>query len=238
LSHCIKGRIAPKASTRLHLFAASAGHCQNPSCRTELFRNVKGAEINLAEMAHIIAANSGGARADTESLSDVERSEFDNLILLCPNCHTLIDKAPADYPVDEIRRWKQCHADAVKGAFGFLNVSSRPEARRYIERLLAENRAVFLQYGPDSDERFNPESEAPARWRQAVRKVLIPNGELILQFVDQNHDLLSPEEKIAVADYRVHLTDLRDRHASSPPAGTGARFPTRMSSIFQERTEV
>jgi tetratricopeptide (TPR) repeat protein len=33
--------------------------------------------------------------------------------LLCPDCHTLIDKAPADYPTEELHRWKAEHEQWV-----------------------------------------------------------------------------------------------------------------------------
>ena len=56
-------------------------------------------------MAHVFAAADDGPRANAE-LTEAERGRYDNLILLCPTCHTIIDKASDEYPDATILRWK------------------------------------------------------------------------------------------------------------------------------------
>jgi hypothetical protein len=79
--------------TRARLFAASAGYCQSPSCSHELFVDLPGKSIHVAEMAHVFAANDKGPRGNPE-LSEPERGTFENLILLCSTCHTMIVPHP------------------------------------------------------------------------------------------------------------------------------------------------
>jgi len=94
---CSRGAAAPDRNTTFRLFAASAGYCQNPACHRPLFVSVGTDRIHIAEMAHILAASNQGPRA-VNTMSAAYRGSFDNLILLCANCHIVIDKAPTNFP--------------------------------------------------------------------------------------------------------------------------------------------
>ena len=84
------------------LLAASGGFCGNPSCHRYLFDFFETGEItNIEELAHIIGQKKEGPRGENE-LSLSERDEFDNIILLCPTCHTIIDKNPQLYPIPDL----------------------------------------------------------------------------------------------------------------------------------------
>jgi len=105
---CSRGEAAPDSHTKLRLFADAAGHCQNPACNQPLFIDAGRKNIHIAEMAHVFAAADDGPRANAE-LTQAERGRYSNLILLCPTCHTIIDKAPGEYPDTVILMWKQQH---------------------------------------------------------------------------------------------------------------------------------
>jgi hypothetical protein len=81
--------------------AAFGGNCQNPARERELFVDAAGESIHVAEMAHVFAANDDGPRAKPQ-MSKAQRGAFENLVLLCAVCRTMIDKAPAAYPDDTI----------------------------------------------------------------------------------------------------------------------------------------
>jgi nucleoside phosphorylase len=66
----------------------------------------------LAEMCHIRALSSGGPRRDTTQ-RDTQRNEEDNLLLLCPTHHSLIDQSPGEYTVDWLISIKQAHESWV-----------------------------------------------------------------------------------------------------------------------------
>ncbi|MGI5207496.1 SAVMC3_10250 family protein [Spirillospora sp. CA-108201] len=62
----------------------------------------------MGELAHIIPANLRGPRGQSErELTETGRAMRENIIMLCPTCHTLIDKAPEKYPADLLRNWKR-----------------------------------------------------------------------------------------------------------------------------------
>ena len=109
---CSRGKASPNAFTKLRLFANSGGFCQNPSCNRNLFILFDDNEIHIAEIAHIISVNEGARK--NNKLTAEEKGDFDNLILLCPTCHTIIDKAEETFPVDLILRWKSEHEEKLE----------------------------------------------------------------------------------------------------------------------------
>jgi hypothetical protein len=157
------------------LFAASGGYCQNPRCSRGLFIDYSEKSIHIAEMAHVFAANDKGPRANT-ALGEEERGAFENLILLCPSCHTIIDKAPEVYPDRVILGWKRTHAEKLRSLFGVTNYENRSDARAEVEGLLRENRQIFEDYGPHIEDAGNPESGAAERWKRKVLQKIIPNN--------------------------------------------------------------
>jgi hypothetical protein len=120
---CTRGAASPDAHTQRRLFAASAGYCQNPTCANALFVDVANKSIHIAEMAHVFAANNGGPRANPQ-LSEAERGAFENLVVLCSNCHTMVDKAPGTglkYDGDAARV-EDALTIQIMGHFGRQNV--------------------------------------------------------------------------------------------------------------------
>ncbi len=91
-------------ATNRQLDMLSGGKCYCPECNKSLIRR-EGKKI-FAEICHIEAANSGGPRFNKD-MSDDDRRHFDNLILLCRDCHDTIDTNPDEYPVLLLKQWKQ-----------------------------------------------------------------------------------------------------------------------------------
>lgn len=152
---CPRGAASPDTHTQRRLFATSAGYCQNPGCSNELFVNVAGEVIHIAEMAHVFAANDGGPRAKPE-LSTEARGAFENLVMLCANCHTKVDKAPDAFPDTMMLGWKREHANKLQGLFGAVRFGDRAGARQVVEPLLAKNHAIFKQVRPSYRRRPQP----------------------------------------------------------------------------------
>ena len=230
---CTRGRIKPKANTKLRLFADSAGHCNRPECRLPLFSEEHHGNYYIAELAHILAANDGGPRAAPEVL-ETSRNSYSNLILLCPNCHTMVDKCPKQFPDAMLRRWKLEHKSLVYEAVGVRKVSSRSEALLFVEPLLRANRLIHQCYGPDNDYRQNPEAEQTETWKRKVVCQVIPNNQRLLLFMDANTELLQAHERITVERFRQHVDDLVERHLGDA-IGTASRFPESMISLFSQQ---
>jgi hypothetical protein len=182
---CSRGMAAPNAVTTKRLFASSAGYCQRQGCATHLFVDTGSKVIHVAEMAHIFAANNDGPRANAE-LSQEERGAFENLILLCPTCHTTIDKAPQDFPDEVVTQWKLDHERKVAELFGAMEYATREETLHAIKPLMRQNRMIHQQLNPDLDYRYNPEAEEASQWKRKVAEQIIPNSRRILSILDAN----------------------------------------------------
>lgn len=227
---CTNGRVNPSAVTKLRLFADSGGYCSNPSCLTEIFVDLQTRSIHVGEIAHVISAGADGPRAAAdEAPADLARHE--NLILLCPRCHTIIDKAEEEFPVELILRWKGEHKHVIAAAFGVAQFPTREAARAALRGFLDENSFIFREYGPMSDERFNPESEMPEQWIRKVRTKIIPNNRKILSMCDANIELLSPDERGLLLSFRQHVDDFEAKHLLGAEQN-GRQFPEGFNAIF------
>lgn len=228
---CANGRINPSSITKLRLFADSGGYCSNPACLTEIFLCLGDGAIHIGEIAHVISAGDNGPRTNAE-LTPEERSRYDNLILLCPTCHTVVDKAEQHYPLELLLDWKNNHKRTIAEVFGTREYRSREEVRKAIEPLLDENHFIFQKYGPLTDERFNPESEMPRQWLRKIRTKIIPNNRRILALCEVNRCYLSDNERNLLLAFSQHLDDFEAKHLNGAE-DNGQRFPDGFGSIFK-----
>lgn len=95
-------------STIRRLDTLSCNECAAPDCNRKLL--ARDDETIISKICHIEAASPAGPRWNP-NMTDDDRRHFSNLILLCDECHTLIDNKlkEADYPVDTLKRWKSAH---------------------------------------------------------------------------------------------------------------------------------
>ena len=227
---CSRGKASPNELTRLRLFANSAGFCQKPDCTRPIFVEAGDKHVHIAEMAHIFAGKDDGPRANA-TLSEEERGAFENLILLCPACHTTIDKAPEVFNDAVVAEWKRRHSEKVAAIFGVSAYGARAQLRAAVEPILAENHTIFQVYGPHNEYRFNPESESAIVWQRKVRSKILPNNRKLLAIVDANRHLLLPQEQLVVERFRQHVDDLEARHLGADHAASATQFPPEMGSL-------
>ncbi|NQY78820.1 MAG: HNH endonuclease [Candidatus Caenarcaniphilales bacterium] len=223
-------RINPDTQTTLRLYADSAGYCQNPNCNEKLFSETNQTNFNIAERAHIYAASDSGPRPN-QALTPEERSDYNNLILLCPNCHTKIDKAPRDYPDSLIKEWKTNHIDNISKIFNITKFENREKARLFIEPILRQNKFIHQEYGPQNEYRENPESEKAEIWKRKMINQIIPNNSKLLNAFDQNTSLLTSAELYAMEAFRQHNEDLIHRHLGDNTT-IASMFPEEINGIF------
>lgn len=225
---CAGGSATPNQTTRFRLFADSGGFCQL-GCGAELFRTDTKTAITIAECAHIIAANAGGPRGDEAAVPEILRA-YENIILLCPNCHTAVDKSPHDYPVESLLDRKGSHRAAVRAGVN-LRFDTRPPARQRLESLLAENRTVWERYGPEGDHRYDPEAAEAAAWKRHALVTIVPNNQAITELLGANDHLLTDSERSVATLFTVHATEFAARHVEGA-AVPGARFPREIENCF------
>jgi hypothetical protein len=88
------------------LWGRAANRCSFPECRIEL--SPEGGDYTIGEIAHIVAESSDGPRGEDVLPLD-KRDEYQNLILLCPTHHTIIDNNPTEWTVERLKQIKQEH---------------------------------------------------------------------------------------------------------------------------------
>jgi hypothetical protein len=88
------------------LLARSGNQCAFPNCVAPITDLATGNVTG--EMAHIKADSPGGPRYDPDQ-SEEERQGFDNLMILCPPHHKIIDLDVQVYTVEVLRRMKADH---------------------------------------------------------------------------------------------------------------------------------
>jgi hypothetical protein len=176
---CARGKANPNQQVKLQLFADSGGYCQKPDCAESLFKDIEEKSLNIAEVAHICAAAEKGPRSNS-AMSAAARGSYENLILLCPNCHSIVDKAPDKFPDAQLKSWKSNHKKRIAEVFQLIEYSTRTEARGKIEPLLAQNLEIFKSSGPNEVNTENPESPMAPVWKKKLLTQIFPNNRTIL----------------------------------------------------------
>ena len=226
-------RKAIPTATRLRLFAAASGYCQKPDCLEALFPAEMGGDKHIAEMAHVIPHGDAGPRHNDRPADDFDADTFENLILLCPTCHTKVDKDPETYPRNALLDWKANHHARLALKQGIKAYEDRAQAREAIADIQAENRAIWEKFAPEhgSEFEYNPESGAAAAWEQRVRSVILPNHFRALAIIEANLGLATEDERRTFAEYQEHVRGLSERHVCGV-AGRAIRFPGSMEGMF------
>ena len=102
--------------TKLILAFRSGGICAFPDCGRHLtYEATVGQDTYIGEAAHIRGEKPGAARYDA-TMTDVERDGVKNLMYLCTDHHTLIDKVEVGWPSDTLYKLKADHERQVRQA--------------------------------------------------------------------------------------------------------------------------
>lgn len=104
--------VRPLESTIKKLFSLSRNKCAFPQCSHSL---VNSENLLIGAIAHIEAENPNGPRYNPNR-SARERVDFDNLIILCPNHHALIDSDNITYTVVVLKKMKNDHEMQLSSA--------------------------------------------------------------------------------------------------------------------------
>lgn len=90
------------------LFMLSGSQCAAPDCTNILI--AKDDKTLISTICHIEAASPKGPRHN-KTMSDEQRRSFDNLFLLCDQCHKLVDNKANEslYPTVLLKDWKSNH---------------------------------------------------------------------------------------------------------------------------------
>lgn len=101
----------PSVSTIKRLFAVSGNNCAFPKCPLPLVDEKSGKVTG--RICHIKARSAGGARYD-DNQTDDERNSFENLMLLCPIHHDVIDSDEDSYTAERLHKINFDHKKAFQ----------------------------------------------------------------------------------------------------------------------------
>lgn len=99
------------------LWGRAAGRCAVTTCRVELIIDSTDFDpmVLIGEIAHIEAASDSGPRANPQKPAKA-RDEYENLILLCKNCHSRFDGQKNTNTVEAIRQLRNDHEAWVRNS--------------------------------------------------------------------------------------------------------------------------
>lgn len=130
-------------------------------------------------MAHICGDKPGANRHDAGQ-TVAERDDYQNLILLCPTHHRLIDRKEneATYTVKVLLAMKADHEARVLARLDEEPMKTKADIARAILPPLEVNKQSWAQYGPLSEiARSQPHNEeAHAMWVDERLSVIVPNN--------------------------------------------------------------
>jgi len=193
-----------------------------------------GGDKHIAEMAHVIPHGETGPRLQERPAGEFEADSFENLILLCPTCHTIIDKDPDGYSRGTLLHWKSNHLTALAHKQGIRAYPDRDQVREAVVAVSAENKAIWQEFAPSDGSSFeyDPESEAAKIWMQRMRGVILPNHFRIQAIIKANLHLMTAAEMKVFARYQEHVRGLSERHICGVAEGA-IRYPVEMDRIFE-----
>lgn len=99
---------------KLLLYVHSGGRCEFKGCNRYLVKHPLTHDPgNFAQMAHIVAFKEKGPRGEDLNRPS-EINSLENLMLLCQQCHHLVDKEkPLEYPREKLEGYKRQHEERI-----------------------------------------------------------------------------------------------------------------------------
>lgn len=203
-------------NVKRQLWSESMGHCMNPECTRDLMESGS----SVGEMAHIKANSEGGD------------ASFDNLILLCRNCHKNIDDTRKQIGIGELtvyklRAWKAERKREIRTRFQ-RRYNSFAELKDAVTPILQENGQIFDSYGPDSG---NPaDTELHFLWRKSEPTIIANNAKLEAILV-ANMTWLARNNQDIARKFFFHAREFMNTRENKPIVRANL-FPKELLSVF------
>ncbi|AXB80434.1 HNH endonuclease [Novosphingobium sp. P6W] len=225
------------------LWANAAGLCAFSDCRERLALKEAGefASHTIGEMAHICGDKVGSNRHDPHHSAE-ERDGYENLILLCPTHHRMIDRRENErrFQVGMLHGLKLRHEEFIRERLMDEAYPTRQTIAREIAPLLAENHQVWLSFGPVSEiARKNPHSDsAHGAWLSERLITIVPNNRRIGQILHDAAGTLTPADHPVVAAFQLHARSYERWVADEISYEGVIRFPAAFAELIEEATRV
>jgi len=219
------------------LWSNAAGRCSFTDCEERLTveQAAHSAPHTLGEMAHIKGKNKGSNRYD-EAQTDKERDSYGNLILLCPNHHTLIDKPENEemYSVGVLTQMKIEHEERISRRLEAISISDVNDLKDQIAIFLAENHQAWSHYGPLSENACkNPHNEEMyAIWLSERLSTIVPNNRVIVVLLENHRNLLGRSSQRIVSEFLMHANSYERWVNNEITYQAVLRFPVEFETLI------
>ena len=196
-------------NVKRRLYAESMGYCMNPNCRCNLFAGTG----DILEKAHI------------DPYCKTADNSFENLVLLCPNCHTNFDKNNAFTP-QEVLSWKKTRQKELKNFFE-KKFTTFEELEAAVVPLLMENRTIYENYYKKNNKKL---------WDKFEPVILINNRKLKL-LLKANLNLIQKQQEewySNLASIHLFMAHIEEFEATrgDDEKNREILFPVEINSIF------
>ena len=228
-------------NTTRQLWAQCGGFCQNPSCNKPLFRDVGDEQVSIANVAHIIGHGSDGPRSDHELAEYIDKDGIDNLIMLCLECHKIIDELEKQFSVEQIRSWKAAHTRRIHSLFSIPNIKDERELLMAVNDLLDTNGALFREYGPYSANVLGGQGgDGLKLWKRRCLDTILPNNQRILALVENNkrHYPYPWDVYSHMLEYKIHADAFQDNCLTDNKINDYKLFPQRFNYFIKTKLGV
>jgi len=219
------------------LWAQCGGFCQNPNCNKYLFATVEDDVVSLANVAHIIGHGKNGPRSEHELADYIEKDGMANLVMLCLECHKVVDELENKFPVEQMQEWKSSHEIKINSLFDYPQIYNEREILEQVNDLLVENKVIFEEYGPFSIQALKGSSgDALTIWRRRCLDTILPNNQRIVGLIEANKKNFSYPWQVyrEMMGYKLHADSFRDNCLLEKKVNDYKLFPREFDNFIKQ----
>jgi hypothetical protein len=109
---------------------------------------------------------------------------------------------------------------------------TKTQVKSELDKLLAENAAVFKMYGPTPENTSDLTTRKHEAWRSMTLNFIVPNNDKIIGLLEENIDLLNLEEKIIFMEFKLHAEGFKDNQTRDERIAEYPKFPIAINTIL------
>lgn len=212
--------------------------CQNPKCNKPLFIAVVDESVSIANVAHIIGHGTSGPRSDHELADYIDRDGMTNLIMLCLECHKVVDELEEFFSVEEMQGWKTTHVGKIRSLFAIPNIRDEKALLREVNDLLEENAALFHECGPYSANVLGGlGGDGVKIWKKRCLDTILPNNMRIIALIENNkRNFPYPWDVYPkMLEYKIHADAFQDNCLTNQKVNDYKLFPGSFDHFVKTR---
>ncbi len=226
------------ANISRQLWANSGGYCQRPDCNKYLLASIGTEKVSLANMAHIIGHGKNGPRSEHDLANIIDRDGLNNLLMLCLDCHKIVDELERQFSVETMHSWKNKHEKELQSLFLTPNITDEQELLMQVNDFLDINDTIFKEYGPYSKNILEGQSGDGIKvWRKRCLDTILPNNQKIINIIEKNKRNFSYPWDVyrQMLLYKIHTDAFQDNCLSGEKINDYKLFPLEFDHFIKTK---